>query len=69
MSQTMDHDTALRKSKVLLVDDHPIVRQGLAQLINDENDLVVCGQAEDTPQALSAARDTTPDIAIVDISL
>jgi len=69
MSQTMDHDTALRKSKVLLVDDHPIVRQGLAQLINDENDLVVCGQAEDTPQALSAARDTAPDIAIVDISL
>lgn len=69
MTQPMDQETPARKSKVLLVDDHPIVRQGLAQLINDEHDLVVCGQAEDTSQALAGARETSPDIAIVDISL
>jgi DNA-binding NarL/FixJ family response regulator len=57
------------RSKVLLVDDHPIVRQGLAQLINEEADLLVCGQAEDTPQALKAVAELSPDVAVVDISL
>ena len=57
------------KARVLIVDDHPIVRQGLSALINHEDDLVVCGQAEDAQQALSAIKKTRPDTVIVDISL
>jgi DNA-binding NarL/FixJ family response regulator len=57
------------KTKILIVDDHPIVRQGLAQLINQEDDLVVCGQAEGANQALSTIKKTRPDTVIVDISL
>ena len=57
------------KKTVLIVDDHPIVRQGLAQLINQEQDLVVCGQAEDAHEAIQAIREHDPDMVIVDISL
>jgi DNA-binding NarL/FixJ family response regulator len=57
------------RMKVLLVDDHPIVRQGLAQLIQHEPDLVTCGEAESASEALDALAVTKPDIAIVDISL
>jgi DNA-binding NarL/FixJ family response regulator len=57
------------KKKVLVVDDHPIVRQGLALLINRESDLVVCGEAEDAGAALQAVASMKPDIMVVDISL
>ncbi len=57
------------KRTVLIVDDHPIVRQGLAQLINQEKDLEVCGQAEDAHEALQAIRQLQPDMVIVDIAL
>ena len=57
------------KRKVFLVDDHPIVRQGLAQLINNESDLVVVGQGEDAYQSLRAIRDAKPDLVLVDVSL
>lgn len=55
--------------KILIVDDHPIVRQGLAELINHEDDMVVCGQAEDAHEAIKEIRKLEPDMAIVDISL
>jgi len=58
-----------KKATVLLVDDHPIVRQGLAQLINQEMDLVVCAQAEDAHGAHHAIATHRPDIVILDISL
>ena len=54
---------------VLIVDDHPIVRQGLAQLIEQERDLHVCGQAEDAHEAMQVIRTLKPDMVIVDISL
>jgi DNA-binding NarL/FixJ family response regulator len=57
------------KSKVLLIDDHPIVRQGLVQLIDEETDMVVCGEASSAREALEVAEKTQPDVAIVDISL
>jgi DNA-binding NarL/FixJ family response regulator len=57
------------KARVLIVDDHPIIRQGLSELINHEDDLVVCGQAEGANQALSAIKKTRPDTVVVDISL
>jgi len=57
------------KRKVFLVDDHPMVREHLAQLINREPDLEICGEAEDAADALSGIAQAQPDIAIVDISL
>ncbi len=57
------------KRRILVVDDHPIVRQGLALLINRESDLVVCGEAEEAMGALHALASARPDVLIVDISL
>ena len=57
------------KHKVLIVDDHPIIRQGLSQLINLESELTVCAEASDIPSALQAVNDAHPDIAVIDISL
>jgi DNA-binding NarL/FixJ family response regulator len=61
--------TTPMKSKVVIVDDHAIVRQGLAELINDQPDLVTCGEAESPPQALKVIGETKPDVAVVDVSL
>src|SRR3984893_12330068 len=60
---------ASRKKMVFVVDDHPIVRQGLTLLINQETDLAVCGEAEEMHSALVAFLAARPDILIVDISL
>lgn len=57
------------KIRVLLVDDHPILRRGLAQMINLEADLMVCGEAEDASKAFEAVSTLNPDVAVVDISL
>ena len=58
-----------RKRRIFLVDDHPLVREGLANLINEQNDLVVCGEAEDSAGAMTGIAKTRPDVALVDISL
>ena len=55
--------------KVLVVDDHPVVRQGLKLLLDLEPDLMVCAEAEDESTALSSLQSLKPDIAIIDISL
>jgi DNA-binding NarL/FixJ family response regulator len=57
------------KSKILVVDDHPIIREGLVRLVDDEQDLAICGQADDAPEALKAISETKPDVVVVDISL
>ena len=57
------------KKNVLIVDDHPIVRQGLRLLIDREDDLRVCGEAEDGPAALRQIREAKPDIVVLDLSL
>ena len=57
------------KRKILIVDDHPILRKGLSMLINQEPDLVVDGEAEDARKALEAIETIRPDMVIVDISL
>ncbi len=57
------------KKKVLIVDDHPIVREGLADLINKEEDIVVCDWAGNIPQTIKAIKDLKPDVVTVDISL
>src|SRR6201997_4069824 len=55
--------------KVLIVDDHPIVRQGLRRMIEPEPDLVVCGEVQTEREARAAIRALAPDVVIVDISL
>ena len=62
-------DTSTGRKRVFVVDDHPIVRQGLAQLINQQPDLSVCGEAEDVDDAFQGIAACAPDILIVDISL
>jgi DNA-binding NarL/FixJ family response regulator len=57
------------KIKVLLVDDHPILRAGLGKLINQEADMMICGEAEDGATAFDLAGTLNPDIAVIDISL
>src|ERR1700744_4527662 len=61
--------TEIRKRTVFIVDDHPLLRQGLALLINRESDLAVCGEAEEAQTAMHALSQYQPDILIVDISL
>ena len=58
-----------KKSRVFIVDDHPLVREGLSNLINQEEDLIVCGEAEDAAQALAGIGVKKPDLALIDISL
>jgi DNA-binding NarL/FixJ family response regulator len=55
--------------RVLIVDDHPIVRQGLRRMIEPEPDLVVCGEVQTEREARTAIRALSPDVVIVDISL
>lgn len=58
-----------QKKRILIVDDHPMMRQGLGQLIGAEPDLVVCGEAEDAGRALDAIGTLKPDLVLADISL
>jgi DNA-binding NarL/FixJ family response regulator len=57
------------KKKVLLVDDHPVFKYGLTQLISQTDTLVICGDAGDLTEAMRLIKETEPDIAIVDINL
>ncbi|HUN63187.1 MAG TPA: response regulator transcription factor [Candidatus Sulfotelmatobacter sp.] len=61
--------TTTKKCRVLLVDDHPIVRQGLALLIDREPDLSVCGEADGAHSAFRAITTLRPDLVVLDISL
>ena len=58
-----------QKHRVLVVDDHAIVREGLTTVINQQSDLTVCGGADDAQTALDAVAKLHPDLVIVDISL
>jgi DNA-binding NarL/FixJ family response regulator len=61
--------TNAKKKSVFIVDDHPLLRKGLALLINREPDLAVCGEAEEAQSAMKGISENKPDIMIVDISL
>lgn len=57
------------RKRILLVDDHPLMRAGLAQLINRQSDLVVCGEAGDPAEAFRKLVESTPDLVLADISM
>ena len=61
--------TVARKSRIFIVDDHPLVREGLTDLINGQDDLIVCGEAKDSAQAIDEIMKARPDVALIDISL
>ena len=58
-----------KKERVVIIDDHPLFRERLSELITNELDMEVCGEAEDAQQAIDLIRNTSPDLAIVDITL
>jgi DNA-binding NarL/FixJ family response regulator len=62
------HDP-IEAKKIFLIDDHPVVRQGLKQLIGQEPDMTVCGEAEDPNEALEGLAETRPDLVILDLSM
>lgn len=57
------------QKRILIVDDHPMMREGLRTVINREPDMRVCGEVENAAQAMEALRKWTPDVALVDITL
>src|ERR1700735_2868763 len=70
--KTQNHisqNQAVAKKRILVVDEHLIVRQGLSLLLNREPDLVVCGEAEEATGAMHVLASARPDVLIVDISL
>ena len=69
MPTTLPPSAPTRKHRVFVVDDHPIVRQGLALLINQEPDLMVCGEAEEAASVPAALNRLRPDVLVLDISL
>lgn len=58
-----------KRARILLVDDHPMVRERMAEIIRQEPDLMVCGQAEDRHQAIEAIAGAKPDLVTIDLSL
>jgi len=69
MSERSSRTAKRKASRILLVDDHPMIRERLAEVIQREPDLVVCGEAESRHSALAAVPATQPDLAIVDLTL
>lgn len=68
MAPTSDKDRAIRAS-ILIVEDHPVFRDGLIQLISRESDLYVSGEAESAPDALKLIALNIPDLILVDLTL
>ena len=64
-----DAAIGLKRYRVLIVDDHPIVRHGYSHVIGQEPDMEVCGEAADVAEALRQAETQHPDVAVIDISL
>ncbi len=66
---TAESDGPPAKRRVMLVDDHPIVRHGMAMLIDEEDDLMVCGESNTASETLTHIARCNPDVAVVDVSL
>jgi DNA-binding NarL/FixJ family response regulator len=69
MKMTKSVRAAKARKRILILDDHPITRYGLTQLINHESDLAVCGEAESVQAALAAIKSAPPDLVLADITM
>jgi DNA-binding NarL/FixJ family response regulator len=69
MSTVAEHPSTRVRRRVFLIDDHPLVREWLANVINQQSDLIVCGHAEGREGCIEAMEKKRPDVAVVDISL
>ena len=67
--RTLPKKPASKRARILLVDDHPMVRERLREVIEREPDLMVCGEAEDRHEALAAIQNTKPDLVTIDLTL
>jgi DNA-binding NarL/FixJ family response regulator len=68
-AKLLNVDTGRPRWNILIVDDHPIFREGLCQSINRQQDFTVCGEAENAAQALDCVQRLRPDLVIVDLTL
>jgi DNA-binding NarL/FixJ family response regulator len=69
MKTRIENQATVKRKRILLVDDHPLMREGVSQWIQRARDLEVCGQAESASQAVSLAAKLKPDLVLTDISL
>jgi DNA-binding NarL/FixJ family response regulator len=69
MKTKKNPETAPARKKIFIMDDHPITRHGLCQLLNQEPDLIVCGEEENANRAMAAIKSTQPDVVLADLSL
>ena len=69
MTSRKKHPRKTDKKRVMIVDDHPLIRQGINMLLANEDDLEVCAEAETAAGALAVMKKTKPDVAIVDLTL
>ncbi len=65
----MTESSEKQQKRIFLVDDHPLIRSGLAQIIEEEPDLTICGQAKNAAEAMKGVKDSAPDLVVVDLSL
>ncbi len=69
MTSDLRHPTSGTPARVLIVDDHAIVRYGMGALLSGTDDLTLCGEADTYDEALTAIRELNPDVAVIDIIL
>lgn len=65
----MNHADTARRPRILVVDDHPLMREGLFQLLSGEPDFQLCGEADSAAAALAAVERLTPDVVVLDLTL
>src|SRR3990167_1192486 len=69
ISSKSNQKAKIKQTKIMVIDDHPLVRQGLAQIIDQEEDMILVSEAGDAAEALKNIEEAKPDLVIVDISL
>src|SRR5215472_293213 len=69
MTTELPRKASLKRTRILIVDDHPVVREGLVQQLDREPDFEVCAQADNASQALEIVDRIKPDLVLADINL